>query len=149
MLKEKGLLYTKFQEIRARKAVEGEKVITRTTDGKETENIAESGDFLVENQTSARERYLISSNKFRDRYEKQFDAEDGWAVYKPLGKVRAIELTREILNKLGLQEEFEIEAPWGSAEVVKENDFLVTPPDFTEVYRIARVEFLETYQVED
>lgn len=146
IMKEEGATYHKYRMIRARQAVEGEHVTSVTSDGKETENIAESGDYLVENQTSARERYLVSSQKFGQRYEKQGDEENGWSIYKPTGKVYAIELSDELLSKLDLQDEFQIEAPWGAAEVVRKHDFMVSPLDFTEVYRIARNEFYETYK---
>jgi len=146
ILKKEGETYHKYRVIRARKAEKGEHVTTVTSDGKETENVAESGDYLVENQTSAHERYLVSSEKFADRYKKQRDVDNGWAIYKPMGKVCAVELSDELLTRLELQDEFEIEAPWGAAEVVRKDDFVVSTPDFSEVYRIARREFLETYE---
>ncbi len=147
ILKDEGATYQKFRVVRARKAEKGEHITTVTSDGKETENVAESGDYLVENQTSARERYLVSSDKFRERYQKEDDEDDGWALYKPVGKVYAMELSKTLLSRLDLQDEFEIEAPWGAAEVVKRDDFMVCPPDFTEIYRIARQEFMETYEL--
>jgi NAD(P)-dependent dehydrogenase (short-subunit alcohol dehydrogenase family) len=39
-------------------------------------------------------------------------------------------------------------APWDQPEKVELNDFLVTPPDHSEIYRIARKEFFETYKLD-
>ena len=37
-------------------------------------------------------------------------------------------------------------ANWGEKMVVRKNDYLVSPLDNSEVYRIARKEFFETYK---
>ena len=37
-------------------------------------------------------------------------------------------------------------APWGEKMIVKVGDYLVSPLNYSEVYRIAEKEFFETYR---
>ena len=57
ILEKSGKRYKKKSMIRAKKAKPGQLVITKTSDGEETRNTAEVGDWLVENQTSVNELY--------------------------------------------------------------------------------------------
>ena len=50
-----GGTYEKFKEIDAREAKEGEVIETITSDGLETKNTAEQGDYIVRNTTGAQE----------------------------------------------------------------------------------------------
>ena len=62
-------------------------------------------------------------------------------VRQPLEKV-------ELTDKFDVGEEFYIVAPWGSEQLAREGDKFVAPlPGLDEVYRIARKEFEETYQL--
>lgn len=137
-LVEKGATFTKFTAIDVRKAIPGEKVVTITGDGKETENTANDNDYVVRNHTAAQELYIISDAKLRSRYKKLDTGEkDGWEVWQAVGDCVAIEHTGETIYFV---------APWGEEMVVKPGDMLVTlPPKMDEVYRIARKEFFETY----
>lgn len=145
LLESSGERYKKYKEVYARIATVGERIVSVTSAGVETENIASEGDYLVQNQTTAGEKYLVSGGKFEQRYEKVEDLEDGFARYSPNGQVVAIQLTDEIMAQIGLEGSFEIEAPWGSAQNVHPGDFVVTPPDFSEIYAIGKKEFAETY----
>lgn len=149
LLKSKGQRYKKFKNIYARKATPGEKIETITADGLETVNTAKAGDMVVRNQTNAKEMYIMSTEKFNKRYSFLKEAEDGFSEYKPLGKVIGIELNSETISALGLPTEFKFIAPWGEEMVAKNNDYLVSPLGHDEVYRIARVEFFETYTFDE
>ncbi|MEJ2370336.1 MAG: hypothetical protein P8Y07_05760 [Gemmatimonadales bacterium] len=60
----------------------------------------------------------------------------------------ALEITRELTDRFNVGEAFYISAPWGSEQLAREGDKLVSPlPDLDEVYRIARKEFGENYQL--
>lgn len=142
-------MYQKYQSVLARRAKEGEKIESITSGGKETVNRARAGDFVVINQTGAREQYVVSPEKFRERYSFWREAPDGYLEYLPKGKVMAIELTDAVLEYLGLPSEFEYEAPWGERGIAQKGDFLVCPTDESEVYRIGRKEFFETYRPEE
>ena len=74
---------------------------------------------------------------------------DGFSEYVAKGKIVAVEMSSALLERLGLKQEFQFMAPWDEEMVVKENDFLVSPQDFSEVYRIARKEFFETYEPDE
>ena len=147
--KESGKLYRKYKRIYARQTVKNEKIQTVTTDGLETSNTAKEGDFVVKNQTDAQEMYIMGSKKFNERYRLLGEAEDGFSEYEPLGKVIGVELTPNLLTEMGLDTEFEFMAPWGEKMIAKKGDYLVTPPDYSEVYRIARKEFFETYKIDN
>jgi len=148
ILKQQGALYRKFKAVWAKKALGGEKIITKTSDGIETANIANAGDFIVINQTQSQEEYIVGAGKFQQRYRFDKDLENEFAEYHPLGKVIAIEITENVLKSVKLRNHFQFTAPWGTPSMIKQNDFLACPLDFSEVYRIARKEFFETYEVD-
>ncbi len=149
ILKMKGQRYKKFKKILARKALKGEEIITITSDGIETFNRANTGDYIVKNQTEAGELYIVPKSKFEKRYEFLVDKENGFSEYNPSGQIFAIEVNKENLKLLEQPTQFKFIAPWGENMVVKENDFLAVPLDHSEVYRIARQEFFQTYQLDE
>ena len=142
--------YEKFQAIHARPAIAGEVIVSVTSDGEEeTINRAAAGSFVVRNLTTAREEYLVAGNKFADRYTYSKDVDRTWKEYLPKGEVVAIEITRRLTRQLEVGEEFSIIAPWGTEQVAREGDMLVSPlPDLDEIYRIARKEFQQTYRLQ-
>lgn len=147
LLQSEGVLFIKNKRVLARKAVAGERIETITSDGLETVNTAESGDFIIQNQTKAKECYIINSKKFSDRYEYLSEsAQEGYHFYKSKGEVFALEITTELLKSINLPAQFFFIAPWDEKMVVKKADFLVCQPDSSEIYRIARQEFFETYK---
>lgn len=142
-------VHEKFTTVLARKAGIGELVETVTSDGKETENTAGSGDMVVRNSTNAEEEYIIKPERFEARYFKVEDGEDGWDLYQAKGKCRAIEVDDELLDYLKQDQRFTFEAPWGESMFCVKGDKLVSPSTelpITEVYRIAAQEFGETYR---
>ena len=148
LLQSEGVVYKKYKHVFAKKAKEGETILTITNDGLETVNTASNGDYIVKNQTDAEELYILTQKKFNDRYTYLKSSNDGFSEYFPKGKIIGLELTSDLLQKHNLPKEFHFEAAWGTAMIAKENDFLASPPDLSEVYRIARKEFFETYKVD-
>lgn len=148
LLKSKGKTYRKFKKVLARKAKESERVATVTNDGLETTNRAKTGDYIVKNQTDAGEEYVMSPSTFKDRYKYKKRSKSGYCEYEPKGRIIALEVNKSFLKKFKLGSEFYFEAAWGEKMVTKENDFLVCPLGGDEVYRIARKEFIETYERE-
>ncbi|MDG1276122.1 MAG: hypothetical protein P8O16_02500 [Algoriphagus sp.] len=142
----KGAKYRKKSLIRAKKAVPGLLVVTKTSDGEETRNTAEEGDWLVENQTSSEEKYLIKPEIFESKYEMVHSLGEGWASYKPKGIMRGYEFTADDLKHFGGSDRLEFQAPWKDTMLVRTGDFLIIPPENKEIYRVARKEFMETYQ---
>lgn len=132
-------VYEKFNLIYAREAIVGEEIITITKDGLETLNKAFKGDYVVKNQTLANEEYIVPKEKFEKRYTFIKNSDNNWNIYKPLGEIKAI--------KVETKDTFYIMAPWNEKMVVKSGDFLVSPLDYSEVYRIANHEFFETYKL--
>ena len=134
-----GLRYNKFTQVLARPAIHGERIDTITSDGKETTNVANSGDWVVENQTEAREQYILTEAKFTPRYDPVGDVlVTGWQAFQAKGSVIA-------MSHFG--SEFTLVADWGETMPVKPMDMLCTPyPGRNEVYRIAAKEFHETYK---
>lgn len=148
LLKTKSKVYRKVKKIFARRAKGRETIITITHDGKETTNKAKPGDYIVKNQTEAGEEYILKPQKFRSRYNYSKRSKAGYSEYEPTGRIYAIEVNRRLLKKFNVKSRFYFEASWGSKMVVKEKDFLACPVGEEEVYRIARKEFFETYQLD-
>jgi hypothetical protein len=142
-----GKRYRKKSLIKARKAVPGAVVFTKTSDGVETKNVALAGDMLVQNQTSSEEQYLVKAETFESKYEMIDSLGNGWACYKPKGIMIGYELSEEDLKTFGVSERIEFQTPWKDTMFVRKGDFLVTPAEHNEIYRVARKEFLETYQL--
>jgi len=141
--------YEKYREINARKAVTGEEIETVTSDGLETKNTAQAGDYIVRNTTQAGEMYIVKKEKFEKRY-KYIDELDGrWGIYKAIGVIKAVEVDEKLIKNIGTKDEFFFTAPWGEKMVVKKEDYLVSPLDYSEVYRIAKKEFFETYKLQE
>lgn len=141
--------YEKYKEIYARKAVAGEEIETVTSDGLETKNTAQAGDYIVRNTTQAGEMYIVKKEKFEKRY-RYIDKPDGkWEIYKAIGVIKAVEVDEKLIKNIGTKDEFFFIAPWGEKMVVKKGDYLVSPLDYSEVYRIAKKEFFETYRLQE
>jgi hypothetical protein len=141
-----GKRYKKKSLIKAKKANPGLEVVTMTSDGVETKNIASSGDWLVENQTSAQEKYLVKSEVFEKKYDLLHSLEDGWGCYRPKGEISALKVSSSDIQNLGSKNHLEFEAPWKESIVVKPGDFLVISLENSEIYRIALKEFTQTYE---
>ncbi|MFK7774539.1 MAG: hypothetical protein AB8F94_20530 [Saprospiraceae bacterium] len=148
LFKTRGEIYQKVKKVFARKAKDVEQITTTTSDGRETINSAKPGDYIVKNQTGASEEYILTPSKFRSRYTYKKRSKAGFSEYEPTGRIHAIEVNKRLLKKFGVKTRFYFEAEWGSKMIVKENDFLACPIGGEEIYRIARKEFFETYQVE-
>jgi len=149
LLLETGRDFKKFQTVKARPARDGEKIVSTVKSGRETVNTAGAGDYVVENQTGAKEQYIVSGEKFMQRYSEDRKLDGEWSVYAPLGQVKGLEVDRSILNIFQQEGSFYITASWGEAQKVDEGDMLVTTLPLTdelEIYRIARTEFSETYE---
>ena len=139
-----GILYAKKQCVLAKPAVIGQTVTTITGDGVETVNTAKENDYIVQNQTEAKELYLLNRDKLFQRYQPSYQVDDGWVLFKPTGKVKAIVVTDDVIQTIGS----EFIAPWGEPMKVAVGDMLCVPyPNNNEVYRIAKKEFEETYEV--
>lgn len=145
-MSKRGNLYRKKSLIRAKKATPEMEVTTKTSDGDETKNFAKEGDWLVENQTSSNERYLVKAETFEKKYKMIQSLDRGWGVFESTGKTQALEFTEEDLKKFNCSEKLEFEAPWQQSMLVRPGDFLVIPDEKNEIYRVAKKEFNETYK---
>ena len=160
LLESEGSIFEKTQNVFAKKVEAPEVVTTQTDDGPETVNTAQVGDYLVKNQTEAGEVYVLKAEKFAERYEPlesegegasaetltSTDEKEGFEEYRSTGHITAVELTPERCAALHLPPVFHFEAPWKEDMVAKAGDFIASPPDAAQVYRIARKEFFETYE---
>lgn len=148
MIIDKGGQFKKSKRVHARPANEGEIIVSVTEDGEETSNTAKAGDMVVKNLTEAQEQYLVGQEKFDSRYTALEKVDDIWTLYEPIGEIRAIEVTHEMTTLLDVGEEFYIMAPWNTEQFAREGDYLVAPlPALDEIYRIARSEFEQTYEL--
>jgi len=142
-------IYEKYTTAHVRPAKIGEVIVTITNDGVETQNRAKADDFVLMNNTKAKEQYIISGEKLRKRYQPTGKKKGDGEIYKAVGKCRAVKVNTKVLKALSASDVFEFMAPWGEAMVCKKGDMIVCPDLYgtvNEVYRIALKEFKETYR---
>ena len=147
LLKKKGKVYRKKKTVLGRKARGGESIVTITSDGVETKNEAKAGDYIVKNKTKAGERYIIKPRVFNKTYKPLKKRKGIYNEYITNKQILAIEINSSFLKEQGFSKELYFVASWGTESVAKINDFFVCPMDYSEVYRIARKEFFETYEL--
>lgn len=138
----------KSREVDVRPAVPGEIVVTVIAgEGKETQSKpAHAGDMVVRNrcESTGNEAYLVSADKFRERYEGPLGPEDaqGWRPYRPLGPKMLYLLVRPEDGA------FSFTAPWGEPMAARPGDAIVRDPaDPTDTYRVAAASFVCTYEI--
>ena len=128
-----GVDYEKFTQIKARPANSNEVVETITSDGKETQNTAQVGDYVVSNIGGSGEEYILTADKLAKRYK-----ELGNGIYQAIGECRGV-----VYNG----PEMSFVASWNEPMTLQPGDMIVTPlPQKGEVYRIAKLEFQQTYR---
>lgn len=108
-----------------------QRVTTVTADGKETENTANVGDFIVSGPS--RERYVLTPAKLSKNY-----------VGNP-GQTLTPEQGPRLVARYDGRDIVNFTAPWGERMVLKPGDFVVKADDG--YYRIAAKEFVHTYNM--
>ncbi|MBL0110680.1 MAG: hypothetical protein IPP42_07415 [Saprospiraceae bacterium] len=145
-----GNTYEKFGTVEARLANHEEQITSITKYGVETTSRAAIGDYIVTNtNTESGESYIIKHNKFDTRYQFIRRISDEKALYKPIGMVKAVQLTKDILKRLNLPDHFTIMPAWNEPQYISKGDYIVCPPDESEFYRIGYDEFINTYKLEN
>lgn len=105
-------------------------IVTLLKDGGfEGAPVVQPGDFVIVNPGG--EMYPNS----RDYFQEKYDHKEG-NTYQAKGLSFALEYTGETIH---------ITSPWNAIMPVEAGDYLVCPQGRSEVYRIARDEFNETY----
>lgn len=142
-------IYRKYGKVIVRPAEKDETIIT-TIDGRiETIKTASPTDVVIRNITidSSGETYIIGWDKFKERYESTDEPSlkiDGiwWKPAIPVGRV---------IGGFYKGEDIQFNAPWGENMILKDGDFLANPypiDDPTDIYRIAKKEFHQTYRMD-
>ena len=104
-------------------------VVTITSDGKETQNVAEPNDIIMSGPS--RENYVVKAAKFPKLYQGK------------LGDVVVPEQGPRMVALYTGQQPITFTASWGEQMVLKPGDYLVKDGD--NYYRIAKVEYEQTY----
>lgn len=125
---------------------------TVTADGVETANTCSPGDIVVSGPS--REQYVMKAEKFARLYVGAV----GGTVFPEQSLRDVAKVSREVVRRLisavasSLEGDRELDAiifrfmaPWGTEMVLKPGDYLVRERVGV-YYRIARTEFLETYE---
>jgi len=110
---------------------EGVRVVTKTADGKETENTARKGDIIMSGIGG--EKYVIRADKFLKLYVGRV----GSAVHPEQGP-------RLVARYTG-KGTISFKAPWGEDMILKSGDYVVKEKDGGGYYRIAKKEYESTY----
>lgn len=146
-IQKEGLHYKKYKPVYARKATQVEVITSKTSAGIETQNTAQIGDYIVKNQTTSAETYVVLAANFEKRYEYTCPIDAIWHQYIPIGEVYAIHLDEDILINKKWPSHFYIDTAWQTLMYCSIGDYLVCPPDLSEFYRIGRQEFEQTYHL--
>lgn len=105
-------------------------IVTMTSDGKETQNIAEPNDIVISGPS--REMYAIKPAKFAKNYQGKIG-----------GPIHPEQNPRYVAVYTGTMP-INFIAPWGESMVLKPGDYLVKEAE-GKYYRIAKKEYEETY----
>jgi hypothetical protein len=105
-------------------------VVTVTSDGKETQNVAGSNDVIMSGPS--RENYVVKAAKFPKLYQGTMGG--------PVIPEQSPRLVALYTGKMPVT----FTAPWGESMILKPGDYLVKDGD-AGYYRIAKVEYDQTY----
>ena len=105
-------------------------VVTVTSDGKETQNVAAKGDIIMSGPS--RENYVVKAAKFPKLYQGQ------------LGQSVVPEQNPRMVAAYTGNQPVTFTAPWGENMILKPGDYLVKDGD-QGYYRVAKVEYEQTY----
>lgn len=105
-------------------------VVTITSDGKETQNVADVNDIIMSGPSG--ENYVVKAAKFPKLYQGE------------LGKPIMPEQSPRLVALYSGQQPVMFTAPWGESMVLKPGDYLVKDGD-QGYYRIAKAEYEKTY----
>jgi hypothetical protein len=109
---------------------EVQRVITTTSDGKETENTANVGDIIMSGPS--KENYVVKADKFQKLYN------------GGIGNTVVPDQTPKSVAVYTGSDTIHFKASWGEDMVLKPNDYLVKSGE-NKYYRIAKKEYEETY----
>jgi hypothetical protein len=105
-------------------------VVTYTSDGKETQNVAQPDDIIMSGPS--KENYVVKAAKFPKLYQGQ------------IGKTVVPEQSPRMVALYSGNEVVNFVAPWGENMVLKPGDYVVKDGD-QGYYRIAKAEYEQTY----
>lgn len=105
-------------------------VVTITSDGKETQNVAQPNDIIMSGPS--KENYVVKGIKFPKLYQGE------------LGQTVVPEQSPRMVAAYTGKDSVTFTAPWGESMVLKPGDYLVKDGD-QGYYRIAKVEYEQTY----
>lgn len=135
-------MFEKSGSFNARKGIVGEK-ITTTIDGEDETEVTVTADKVVIRGPRG-EMYVVSTDKFKSRYEYDKELSDKFQSYKSKGLIRAFEYEGQSIYFI---------ASWGEKMLCKDGDMLAVPitdindfDDVPEMYRIEKSVFNKTYK---
>lgn len=125
-----------------------ETILTIVAGKLETMKKAQIGDVILRNIEvgSSAETYIISNQKFYDRYDITSESHlvDGspWIICHARGKIEAFEFKDELNSDC-----IRFIAPWNTEMICFRGDFIARPlnGDPNDIYRIEQATFLQTY----
>lgn len=127
---------SKFQRINARPAQEGERITTIASDGVgETRNVAEQGDWVVNNVSNPDNQWIIDGKTFAKKYV-PVNGQQG--VYMPKGGP---------MNAAQINEPISFTAPWGERMNIDKGGYILQDPNNpNDIYGISGKDFDSTYR---
>lgn len=107
-------------------------IVTYTSDGKETENVAQINDIIFSGPS--KENYVLKPNKFSKLYQGE------------IGQTVVPEQSPRMVAVYNQDKIVQFKAPWGELMILKPGDYLVKDGD-QGYYRIAKNEYEQTYNI--
>ena len=112
-------------------AKEQQPVVTITSDGKETQNVAQPEDVIMSGPS--KEQYVVKAEKFPKLYAGKIGE-----------TVTPEQSPRTVARVYNIEQPITFKAPWGEDMVLKKGDYLVKDGE-QGYYRIAQHEYEQTY----
>ena len=114
------------------------KIITRTSDGQETVNYANKGDYIISGPS--KEKYVCRQKDFSSKYVKN---SNGSIEPKQENRQAATVEAKDLIDPKTQSSILTIPAPWGGVMKIRPGDSVINDPGGP--YRVAQKEFKKTY----
>lgn len=133
--------YEKFGKFNFEVSQNIQEVVTLIDGEVETTNIARIGDYIITGVSG--EKYVLTLEKFVKNYEVE-------EFYHPeLKGIAKVKPQPRFAAQWHIEEQLVFTAPWGEEMICNQGDYLVAAQDFSEVYRIEKSVFEQTYKLKD
>lgn len=131
--------YEKFGKVQFETSQSVQEVVTSINGQEETRNTAQIGDYIITGVSG--EKYVLTPKKFMQNYEIE-----EYSYFNMTGTAK-VQPQPRFAAQWNLENQLIFTAPWGEQMICNQGDYLVAAQDFSEVYRIEKSVFEQTYKL--